>query len=594
MKDLLYGTKDLFYGTAGPTTANIAVVGEAWGDHEENRQKPFVGPSGQELARIFNEAGFDFEATFRTNLVPARPGMDNDFSRFLDAGPGDPLHGFLRPNATLRAGLDTLFKQLDTVKPRLIVACGNYPMWALTTVNRWLKGTDNPKSGPPIPNTATGIGDYRGSQLYRIRDRLSCPDLTSIPVLPIYHPSAILREWSLRPITVHDLRTRVPLALDSDFGTRWEPPSKDYIAPPTYTQAVKWLNDQLDTDVLNKPLVLDIENLPGILTCIGFATSSREAVAIPFVRLLRGGQIDSYWTRREEMHLLKLLSVVLKVRPIIGQNLIYDMQWIWDYFQVAPKIVWDTMVAQHVRFPGTPKSLGYLSSIYCAHHKFWKDDNHEWDKTGTLEQHLSYNCEDTTRTYEIANAQRLHLGEGNLTLANWEFELDKLNLSLEMNRRAMRRDMNALADASLKITVQMEDIARRLAKIVPQHLVPTKAKKPTPWYRSDSQIKYVLYDLFMLPEQIDRKTKRPTVGKEAMAKLKEMYPRLGKLFTMLADYGSLDTLYSTFIKAKGEPLTNRFRASFNPAGTETFRWSSSRNAMGRGGNFQNIPSGSDE
>ena len=33
------------------------------------------------------------------------------------------------------------------------------------------------------------------------------------------------------------------------------------------------------------------------------------------------------------------------------------------------------------------------------------------------------------------------------------------------------------------------------------------------------------------------------------------------------------------------------RTSFNPAGPETFRWSSSTNPFGTGGNFQNIPSG---
>ena len=34
----------------------IAVVGEAWGEHEERQQQPFVGPSGYELMKMLGEA----------------------------------------------------------------------------------------------------------------------------------------------------------------------------------------------------------------------------------------------------------------------------------------------------------------------------------------------------------------------------------------------------------------------------------------------------------------------------------------------------------------------------------------------------------
>ena len=36
-------------------------------------------------------------------------------------------------------------------------------------------------------------------------------------LLPVIHPAAILRQWDLRYITVHDLRSRVPMALAGNW-----------------------------------------------------------------------------------------------------------------------------------------------------------------------------------------------------------------------------------------------------------------------------------------------------------------------------------------------------------------------------------------
>ena len=39
------------------------------------------------------------------------------------------------------------------------------------------------------------------------------------------------------------------------------------------------------------------------------------------------------------------------------------------------------MLAQHVLFPGTPKDLAYLSSLYDPYHVYWKEDHKEATKT---------------------------------------------------------------------------------------------------------------------------------------------------------------------------------------------------------------------
>ena len=53
---------------------------------------------------------------------------------------------------------------------------------------------------------------------------------------------------------------------------------------------------------------------------------------------------------------------------------------------------------------------------------------------------------------------------------------------------------------------------------------------------------------------------------------------------------SLGVFLSTFVNAPLD-VDGRMRCSFNIAGTETYRFSSSKNAFGSGMNMQNIPKG---
>ena len=100
----------------------------------------------------------------------------------------------------------------------------------------------------------------------------------------------------------------------------------------------------------------------------------------------------------------------------------------------------------------------------------------------------------------------------------------------------------------------------------------------------------MLYEVLGLKPQYDRKTKELTTGDEAINDLKKLYPAFKKVFTLISDLRSIKVFIGLYIMAAMDP-DMRFRTSFNPAGTETFRFSSSKNAFNRGGNMQNISSG---
>ena len=57
----------------GPLDARIMLVGDAWGNTDEQAGQPFQGASGQELNRMLHEDGIMRSECYTTNIVNARP-----------------------------------------------------------------------------------------------------------------------------------------------------------------------------------------------------------------------------------------------------------------------------------------------------------------------------------------------------------------------------------------------------------------------------------------------------------------------------------------------------------------------------------------
>ena len=113
------------------------------------------------------------------------------------------------------------------------------------------------------------------------------------------------------------------------------------------------------------------------------------------------------------------------------------------------------------------------------------------------------------------------------------------------------------------------------------------------WFSSHKQLKWVFGEFLGIKLPTHRKTGTETLGKEALNELREKHPVWRPLFNLLGDIRSVGVFLTHFIRAPLDP-DKRMRCSFNPAGTETFRWSSSKNAYGRGSNLQNLPKGDED
>ena len=140
------GRQQIVYGVGNPA-ADLMFVGEAPGADEDIQGIPFVGRAGQLLTKIIEAIGLKRDDVYIANVIKCRP----PGNRNPEPDEVETCEGFL-------------FRQIDSIKPKVIVALGTFAAKAL------LKTTD------PISRLRGRVYQYRGAQL-----------------VPTFHPAFLLR-----------------------------------------------------------------------------------------------------------------------------------------------------------------------------------------------------------------------------------------------------------------------------------------------------------------------------------------------------------------------------------------------------------------
>ena|ERR1700676_2697504 len=320
--------------------ANIAIVGEAWGEAEEKACTPFVGYSGQELTRMLEDAGIHRSECYLTNVFNLHPpGNQVEFfcgtkAEGIDGYPALVKSKYVRTEFIYE--LERLGQELADINPNIIVALGNTASWALLG--------------------RTAISKYRGTT------ELSTHTATGYKVLPTYHPAAVCRQWELRPTTVMDL---IKASRESAFPEIRRPAVSVHI-PET-------ISDLEDFYALHirgcSSLAVDIETAGQQITCIGFAPSTGDALVVPIFDRRRKNR--SYWPdQQSEGQAWGFIRKLLMDRaiPKVMQNGMYDIAFLWrSYGLKVFNCEHDTMLLHHALQPESLKGLGYLGSIYTDH-----------------------------------------------------------------------------------------------------------------------------------------------------------------------------------------------------------------------------------
>jgi hypothetical protein len=240
---------------------------------------------------------------------------------------------YLRPE--FLPEVSRLHEELLTCRPNLVVALGNTACWALLS--------------------ATNIGAIRGTVTSGFGP------LAGLKVLPTYHPAGVLRQWSWRTIVISDF---IKVARELKFP-EIRRPQREVLVNPTLPAAAEAAARILaDAQAAGLPLACDIETAVGQITCISFASSKDFALTIPFVDLEHPTR--SYWpSEADELEAWGIVRKLLESPvPKLGQNFIYDLQYITKMGIFPRNCHEDTMLLHHSLFPEMQKGLGFLGSIY--------------------------------------------------------------------------------------------------------------------------------------------------------------------------------------------------------------------------------------
>jgi len=157
---LCQNRRTLVFGVGDPD-ADLVVMGEAPGDHEDRKGEPFVGPSGQMLDKMLvHVLGLQRSEAYILNVVKCRPPRNRN-----------PL-----PDE-VEACRPFLEAQLRAIQPKMVLLLGGVAFKALFRTNE-------------------GITRVRGQ--WR--------DYHGVPVMPTFHPAYLLRNPAEKRKTFADLK----------------------------------------------------------------------------------------------------------------------------------------------------------------------------------------------------------------------------------------------------------------------------------------------------------------------------------------------------------------------------------------------------
>ena len=166
------GRQQIVFGVGHPR-APLMFVGEAPGEEEDKKGEPFVGRAGQLLTKIIESIGLARDQVYIANVIKCRP-------------PGNR-----NPEPDEVAACEPfLFRQIDVIKPRVIVPLGKFAAQCL------LKTTE------PITRLRGRAFDYRGTTL-----------------IPTFHPAYLLRNPSAKREVWEDMK-KVRSLLQDASATR--------------------------------------------------------------------------------------------------------------------------------------------------------------------------------------------------------------------------------------------------------------------------------------------------------------------------------------------------------------------------------------
>ena len=507
---------------------SVLILGDMPERGELLSAEPFTGTGGVELTKILQETGFLRSECSLAYLY---------YKRVTEI-----------PATELPIAYQAIQDFIQELQPSAIITLGAHSLSCL------------------CPHTEGAYNSWRGSLL----------SYKDIPVVPTLSPESMVFNWENTYFVRRDFARAFAY-----FKNEIPKPEYSFIIQPSFGQTFQQLDYLLAQPAIT--LAVDIETRRSLITCIGLAWSATEAICIPLID--NNNSTLCYYSFEEEEVILDKLRTLLH-RPttkVIGQNFLYDLQYLIRFCGIWPEVHWDTMLAHHTRYPGLPKKLGFMASLYCKHYVYWKDDKNEL--FGGVDQHKlwTYNCMDCVRTFEIYEVQQELEKTKPIIGTEYGSPIEIQHSMIPIMLSTMLRGVRLNIDLKQKnIMLLMDEIAKRQEYI--NYLVGRELNTNSP-----KQMQEFFYTEMGVKVIFNKKTNSPTTDGDALDTLAKREPLLGPLIEKINETRQLRNALS--FCAQPLDIDSRIRCSYNIAGTETFRLASSTDAFDFGTNLQNVTSG---
>lgn len=530
----------------GAVPAKVMIVGEAPGFREDQVQKPFQGKAGKLLDSLLNEVGVKRDDIYITNICKCRP-PDNR----------TPSKG------EIKSCLPYLQKELEIVKPSIILALGNIALYGLTG--------------------HSGIGKYRGQEL-------ECK-LYPATVIPTYHPAGVLRSPRYQGPWKNDMKKGFSMA-DGEKPKKYNP----VIHIADNKESLKVLIKQLRRAMNSgKYGGLDIETTTfdywrpeTVVMTLGICVDEQECWAIPMEHP------QSVW-RGQSHKIIQILRPFLEGIKWVGNNWKFDIKWFRKKYGVTVNFGPDNMLIAYANDENQPHGLKYQADTHCHSGNYDKDIMwpKEFDPVTddikakvqeyfhiNLRKLLKYNALDAFYSYHVYPIERNLLLRDMRMARIYKHLLEKGSwVFMYVEEHGMWVDPSRLENATRKCQANIDALVERMNGMIPEgwmerNLSKKQIKKGFNW-NSPQQLGKLLFqeDGFDFPVVQRTSTGKPSTSESVLIELGADFEH--PLIEAIGEYRKWAKYMSTYLRPWTAKLdeNSRLHPTFLLHGTVTGRLS---------------------
>lgn len=389
----------------GPSSAKLAIVGEAPGQIEEQLGRPFMGPTGKLIDQFLLTAGMPRSQVYATNVVRVRP-------------PGNNLELLYQTGYKIQDFEEILWSELTSLRPNAVIAFGNTALTALTGMK--------------------GIEKYRGSILRATKG--------DFKVIPTIHPASLMHKesdgrmsgWKDATFIQWDVNRAVKQSLFPEFNL----PDRNLIVCRSNLELYRFLNRYSSAEYVS----VDIETFHTIPICISFAFNAHEAISVP---LFPGLSQDLQVSRTDQIRNWRDVIEIMANPKIqkIGQNFKFDetllrtcLNGTLNFGIHTRGFFFDTMLGFRTLYPELPATLAFITSV-LTEEPYYKEEGKGYNpKKDKIDRLLLYNAKDAVVTYECFEKELSELRERGMERFFFERVMPLHPFYSRLEQRGIRRD----------------------------------------------------------------------------------------------------------------------------------------------------------